>query len=744
MQRDTIARIKQTADCRGIFRRFWPNHFRERGNCFCPFHEDSRASLQVSRALAFCHAENLKFDAIDLYARALGTTNKEAVAEMAKELNLSGNGNGPGQMVATYDYTDAQGHLLYQSVRYDPKGFRQRRKDAGGRWVWNLAGVRRVPYRLPEVIGADTVFVVEGEKDADRLAAFGLTATTNSEGAGKWRQELCAFFGNKSVVILPDNDEPGRKHAGDVARKLLRAGAAGVRILYLPGLPEKGDVSDWIGAGGTKQKLLDLACREGVALHTALPRLDPPDAGCRTVRPRLDPPDVGASSDRDPSPDITDPVPRQIEELNRKHAIVMLGGKCTVMNEVIDPVFGRPDMTFSSPADFKTRYQNQKIFVPSGKGETKAVGVGSLWLDHRGRREYETIVFSPGRDIPGCYNLYRGLAVEPKKGCWQRLRNHIYEIICGGQERIFDYVMAWMADTVQDPGGDRPGVGIVMRGGRGVGKGIFARTFGELFGSHFLHITHQCQLTGKFNNHQKDALVVFADECFWAGDKLAEGVLKAMITEPTIRVEPKGKDSFAVKNHMRVIVASNDSWVVPAGLAERRFLVLDVIDAYRQKVGYFGPLYREIESGGKQAMLYDLLEHQYDKVSLINAPKTEALLSQIERGLEPVQRFWLDRLKEGTLLKEHVQWEQYVSSAKLYVEFQDFARGIGHTYLSSPDSFDRDLRAVCPGVQRKKRYKEKAAAYGEREWCLGFGSLDECRAKFEEALGQPVDWGGDD
>jgi hypothetical protein len=106
VHRGNIVRIKEAADCRSIFKRFWPKHFRERGNCFCPFHDDSKSSFQVSRKLTFCHAENLKLDVVDLYARATGTTNGEAVAQLAKELGLRP--RSPGHcMVAVYDYADA-------------------------------------------------------------------------------------------------------------------------------------------------------------------------------------------------------------------------------------------------------------------------------------------------------------------------------------------------------------------------------------------------------------------------------------------------------------------------------------------------------------------------------------------------------------------------------------------------------------------------------------------------------------
>lgn len=163
------------------------------------------------------------------------------------------------RIIATYDYRDEKGVLLYQAVRFEAKDFRQRRPDGDG-WKWNLDGVRRVPYRLPEILAAppeSTVFIVEGEKDVEALRSRGLLATTNSEGAGKWRSDFARFFRGRDVIILPDNDAAGRAHARSVVAAL--AAVAKVRILELPGLPPKGDVSDWLAAGNSIEKLHRLA-----------------------------------------------------------------------------------------------------------------------------------------------------------------------------------------------------------------------------------------------------------------------------------------------------------------------------------------------------------------------------------------------------------------------------------------------------------------------------------------------------
>jgi len=164
------------------------------------------------------------------------------------------------RIAATYDYTDELGVLLYQVVRYEPKGFRQRRPDPArpGDWLWNMDGVRRVLYRLPEVNAAlkrgEPLYITEGEKDAD---ALGLCATTSPGGAGKWRDEYAESLRGAEVVVVADKDAPGRAHAQTVARSC-SATARMVKVLELPGAHVK-DASDWLSVGGAKAELERMA-----------------------------------------------------------------------------------------------------------------------------------------------------------------------------------------------------------------------------------------------------------------------------------------------------------------------------------------------------------------------------------------------------------------------------------------------------------------------------------------------------
>jgi hypothetical protein len=161
-----------------------------------------------------------KGNVVDFEARISGcdkATAKQRLAKLLKVESTSTSAAVGSQIVATYGYHDEKGNLLYEQVRFEPKGFAFRRPDGAGGWVWNLRGVPRVLYRLPEVIAAERVFVAEGEKDVETIRSWGPVATCNPGGAGKWRPEYSRLLVDKRIVVLQDNDEPGRKHAEQVA-----------------------------------------------------------------------------------------------------------------------------------------------------------------------------------------------------------------------------------------------------------------------------------------------------------------------------------------------------------------------------------------------------------------------------------------------------------------------------------------------------------------------------------------------
>lgn len=252
----------------------------------CPAHEDQKASLNIKQGdkgiLLKCHANcptprvvaALGLQMSDLFnedpagrhSRPSWRQSSPATEQRPQSVpstRIVAQPKGDRRIVATYNYRDESGDLLYQVLRYDPKDFRQRRPDGKGDWIWKLDTTRRVLYRLPELLGAhpdSTIWIVEGEKDVDALRALGFIATCSVGGAGKWRSDdYNLHLAGRDVVVIPDNDQPGIDHAHAIELALTGI-ARSVRVLTLPGIPDKGDVSDWLAIeGNDEDRLVALA-----------------------------------------------------------------------------------------------------------------------------------------------------------------------------------------------------------------------------------------------------------------------------------------------------------------------------------------------------------------------------------------------------------------------------------------------------------------------------------------------------
>ena len=443
-----------------------------------------------------------------------------------------------------------------------------------------------------------------------------------------------------------------------------------------------------------------------------------------------------------------DIIPAEIAELNATHFVAPYGRKVPVFRERIDPVDGRARVEPFLSSDFRLLYQNRVVDVQIAGGRSKKVPLAEYWLKHPRRRGYEQVVFAPGQDYPRCYNLWRGFAVEPKKGTWRRMRWHICFVICCGDRRRYRYLLNWMAFTVQHPG--RPAeVAVVLRGGRGSGKGVFARSLGGLFGPHFQHITQSRHLTGNFNGHLESCVLLFVDEGFWAGDKQGEGVLKGLVTEPTLSVERKGFDVVQTRNCLHIVVASNSDWVVPAGPDERRFFVLDVDESRKQESKYFGPLNAEMSREGLAAMLYDLQHRDISRFNIRRVPRTKALGEQKIQSMDPIHRWWFGVLVQGSIMDlsfgprfegvgEVITWGT-VATQIVHWSYMRALTGAGVSRKSAETELGMSLAKLLPpgpDFRVRRLVGDKLVRF------YAFPPLSECRAHFEKLMGLTgqIDW----
>lgn len=222
-------------------------------------------AVDVAKGTWYCHETEQGGGVLDLIMRETSRSTVKAAIRWLEEQGIKPEEEpapkAKPKLVKAYDYIDENGELRYQVCRMEPKTFLQRKPDGSG-WNWSVKGVTPLPYRLMDIISKPdaTVLIVEGEKDADALAALGLVATCNSGGAGKWPDSICRYFKGRKVVLLPDNDKAGADHAELVAGKLYGV-AANVRVATLDGLTDKQDVSDWLAIGHARGDIVEVCKR---------------------------------------------------------------------------------------------------------------------------------------------------------------------------------------------------------------------------------------------------------------------------------------------------------------------------------------------------------------------------------------------------------------------------------------------------------------------------------------------------
>jgi hypothetical protein len=244
--------------------------------------------------------------------------------------------------------------------------------------------------------------------------------------------------------------------------------------------------------------------------------------------------------------------------------------------------------------------------------------------------------------------------VVPKPGDWGLIRQHIEEVIAGGNKEFADYVIRWIAWSVQNPAAQAE-VALVLIGHKGTGKGTLVRVLQKIFGAHAFQVTSREEVIGKFNGHLQDCVLFVADEAYWGGDKRCVGRLQGMITEPTLPIERKGFDLILVPNYLHVVILAEPGWVIPAGRYERRYAAFSVSDVHRGDRDYFKAFYSQIAGGGAEAMMWELQGMDLGDWHARDIPesllKGSALQKQQTHTLPPLEQWYLSLLQDGRVPK---------------------------------------------------------------------------------------------
>ena len=386
----------------------------------------------------------------------------------------------------------------------------------------------------------------------------------------------------------------------------------------------------------------------------------------------------------DDTPKHTRIINETINRFNGKYALVNEDGKVVIFQFGFDNLMRRKRIDRLSIRDFNSLYMNDKITTSvDKKGNEKYAPVSTVWLNHKNRRQYiNGVVFNPKstKEDEGILNLWEGFSEKPVKGDWSLLRSHIYAIICQSDDVKFDYLMGWMARMMQLPA-EQGEVAVVMKGGEGTGKGTLAKTLIKIIGQHSLAISNAKHLISNFNGHLRDAIFLFADEAFFAGDKAHVGVLKSIITEPYLTVEAKFQNATQMPNFLHIMMASNEDWVIPASVDARRFFVLEVGDEAKNNHAYFAAILDQLAAGGYGAMLHDLLTYDLTEFNVRDVPRTDGLSHQQKLSLSVPELWWKDCLERGYVYRSKLGlddlfgvWFPMATTNLLYDSYLDFSQ----------------------------------------------------------------------
>ncbi len=405
-----------------------------------------------------------------------------------------------------------------------------------------------------------------------------------------------------------------------------------------------------------------------------------------------------------------------MECMNKEHAYIIVGGKSYVIHDNGDEIFLLPKQVFYDKyAPFTTAGRN-----PSAKA--KNVSVAFLWFNHENRRVVIKIVFKPEMACADDeYNLWKGFAIKQEMELvkaydqCKKFLYHIKEVICGGDDTSYKYLMSWLAHMIQKPW-EKPGVAIVMKSGEGTGKNTFTRVLGQIIGNkHYLETSSREVILGQFNAATEGKILINLSEAFWAGDKRLIGALKTLITDIDRSIERKGVDAYMIECFCRVMMSSNENWVIPASADSRRFCALNVSDKHKQDTKYFEALHEEINNGVAEAF-YTILKRWEITENVRVAPKTKALIEQKRLSFSPVEVFWSEILDDGVFPNASKQfileqdkiiscpagdWPSWVHIKPLHGEFLEFCQR-QRLHTSTQDHFSKNILDFI-GLSSKER-----------------------------------------
>ena len=442
--------------------------------------------------------------------------------------------------------------------------------------------------------------------------------------------------------------------------------------------------------------------------------------------------------------DIPPEVLAVFKKFDQRYKVVQAKSSMVVADlEASDDAIEGPVVALMTEPTFLLRYRNCTMVLDDGK----KIQCARAWLDWPGRMTYEGITVDPtGERRPNMLNLWQGFTVEPLEGDCSMQLDYRLRLICGNDKESFEYLLNLEAFIVQNPE-KLLRVAIVLLGDEGVGKSTLANMMGSFFGSGYKRISHQSMLSNRFNAFLLNTLVLFVDEATWPGDKAGEGYVKSIITDSQMMLELKGVDPYPMQNRAKLILSSNMPYVVPAGLADRRWAPFRVSDERKQDANYFKDLeHNWNHEGAKEAYLHLLLHRDisnFDPTRDRPRRVIGELWLQKMYHMNPVESWWYQVLARGSLFDGGIpgtapQWPTEVRLEELFRSYRHHFEQCSSNkaaMIKNPQLLWNELKnRMLPEGDYNRRCA--SMGWGERRNTYPLPTLQDCRTHYASRVTQ--------
>ncbi len=367
------------------------------------------------------------------------------------------------------------------------------------------------------------------------------------------------------------------------------------------------------------------------------------------------------------------------------------------------------------PADAAAKAQIQEFFVSPGT------------------TCYDGIEFNPAGTSNNYLNLWVGPTVKPTPGQWPMIKEFVLNVICGGHQGQYDYLIGLLAHALQHPS-VKPGILVILIGGQGIGKGTLGRILRKIWSATYLQVNRVAAITGEFNSALERAFIVVMDEALFAGDHRASDALKSLVTEEVIHINEKHQPARQIASYQRFFIFTNADHVKSTDRDDRRDLTLRVSESRKGDHAYWTALDKEIQGDGVGAMVHDLLAMDLSGFNVRAKPNTQELVAQKLHSLTAIPRWWYDTLYRAELDAES-GWPSFITTDNIIKGVLELAGKKLHRNPSAMDVIQAMLK-LCPSATKG----QKQHSLNTRQRGLNIPSLDLARAEFELYIGGTVQW----